>query len=117
MIGSGDNLFRPQDNISRVEVATATNRALGRIDSWEAKEAANVNNLHLAREFPDLSTVAWYFPAVLFATNDHFIPRVIGGAIDWETFDWTQFDWSIFDGAEIESTILPAHILRNLQSR
>ena len=82
MIGD-EGLFRPNAHITRVEVATATNRTLGRIDSIEALEAATVENIAYARQFPDVSDYAWYFPSVLGAANDRHLRRSVYDYIYW----------------------------------
>ena len=71
MIGDQNDNFRPRANILRAEVATATNRILGRVDSNAALAAANLQNPGYAREFPDVADTAWYFASVLAAANDH----------------------------------------------
>jgi len=71
MLGDTNNNFRPGANIIRAEVATATNRILGRVDSNAALAAANLQNPAYAREFPDVTSGAWYFASVLAAANDH----------------------------------------------
>ena len=75
MIGDPNRFFRPQENITRAEAATAMNRLLGRIDSRTAWYAANVENLGYARIFPDVDNTAWYFPSVIVATNDHYLTK------------------------------------------
>jgi len=71
MVGDQNNNFRPSANILRAEVATATNRILGRVDSNAALVAANLQNPSAARSFPDVANNAWYFASVLGAANDH----------------------------------------------
>ena len=85
MIGDA-GLFRPNAHITRAEVATATNRTLGRVDSPAALEAITVANLPDARHFPDVSESAWYFSSVLGAANDHRLTRGVNGYIDWIEF-------------------------------
>ena len=85
MIGD-EGLFRPTANITRAEVATTTNRTLGRIDSVEALRAITVANLPDARRFPDVSESTWYFPSVLGAANDHRLTRDANGTINWIEF-------------------------------
>jgi len=84
MMGDGGNNFRPSDNITRAEVATATNRILGRIDSQTALAAANLRNPADARSFPDVSGGAWYFASVLGAANDHRNRHDGAGTIVWK---------------------------------
>jgi hypothetical protein len=71
MLGDTNDNFRPGANIIRAEVATATNRILGRVDSNAALAAANLQNPYAVREFPDVAETAWYFASVLGAANDH----------------------------------------------
>ena len=71
MLGDANNNFRPSDPITRAEVATATNRILGRVDSQTALAEANLQNPGAVRSFPDVSPHAWYFASVLSAANDH----------------------------------------------
>ena len=85
MIGDA-GLFRPNAHITRVEVATATNRTLGRMDSLEVLGTINVASLPNARRFPDVSESAWYFPSVLGAANDHRLIRGMNGNINWIEF-------------------------------
>ena len=84
MKGDHEGNFRPTDNINRAEVAVAINRMLGRLDSWSALNAADVENLTLARTFSDVGFNAWYFPAVLGSANNHRLTRDSGGAINWK---------------------------------
>ena len=74
MVGNNGN-FRPTANIIRAETATTINRLLGRIDSRTAWNAADIENPQAARNFPDVATGAWYFPAVVAAANDHHLTR------------------------------------------
>jgi len=83
IIGDPSGNFRPRDNITRAETATAINRLLGRIDSQAAMQAASVENITLARRFPDVRETAWYYPSVVAATNDHYLTRDGTGAVDW----------------------------------
>ena len=85
MIGD-EGLFRPNAHITRAEVATATNRTLGRVDSMEVLGTINVASLPDARRFPDVSESAWYFPSVLGAANDHRLTRGANGYINWIEF-------------------------------
>lgn len=71
MIGDTNHNFRPAANINRAEVATATNRILGRVASNAELAAANLENPEDAREFPDVAYPAWYFASVVAAANDH----------------------------------------------
>jgi len=81
----GDPLgnFRPRDNISRAEVATAINRVLRRIDGWDAFDFAEFDNLYARRIFPDVRDSAWFFPSVVAASNDHWLLRCESGYIIW----------------------------------
>jgi surface protein len=81
MIGDETGAFRSQDNIRRVEVATAKNRTLGRVHSRDQYEAIEVYNLHNARLFSDVSSAQWYYPIVLATTNDHYLTRCEDGII------------------------------------
>ncbi|MCL2843439.1 MAG: Ig-like domain-containing protein [Oscillospiraceae bacterium] len=81
MAGDNNRNFRPLADITRAEVATAVNRMLGRIDNRIALNA--VVNIGAARPFPDVAAVAWYFPAVLAATNSHYLTRSPAGGVNW----------------------------------
>lgn len=81
MVGD-QGMFRPLDNISRAEVATAINRTLNRVDSWAAFEAIYLRNPYAARDFPDMTDTGWYVPSVIAATNDHRLGR--GGTPIWK---------------------------------
>jgi len=70
MVGDDHNNFRPTANIIRAEVATATNRVLGRLDNNIGLPLV-IQNLDDARDFPDVGRGAWYFGSVLVAANDH----------------------------------------------
>ena len=85
VIGDGRN-FNPLGYSIRAYVATITNRILGRVDSWEALEAAEVENKPYAFRFPDVSETAWYYPSILAAANDHRLTRDDDDAIDWKYF-------------------------------
>jgi len=84
VIGDGSGNFNPLAYSIRAYVATIANRILGRVDSWEALEAAEVENKPHAFQFPDVSETAWYFPSILAAANDHRLTRDDDGAIDWK---------------------------------
>ena len=84
IIGNSNGNFRPQDNITRGETATAINRLLGRIDSRMALNAVYVENIYHVRQFPDVAASAWYFASVMAAANDHYLTRDSAGAIDWK---------------------------------
>ena len=86
IVGDSDGNFRPQDNIIRAEAAVVMNRMLDRISTWAAFNIADVQNLSNAHVFQDVDPTAWYFPAVLAATNDHYLTRDNGGDIDWKAF-------------------------------
>ena len=86
MQGDDQGNFRPRANITRAEVATVMNRILGRLDSRDAYDAADVGRDN-ARTFPDIAANAnpmrWYFPSVLAAANDHYLTRDNDGNIAW----------------------------------
>ena len=86
MQGDAQGNFRPRANITRAEVATVINRILGRLDSRDAYDAADVERDN-ARVFPDVDADAnpmrWYFPSVLAAANDHYLTRDDDGNIAW----------------------------------
>jgi len=81
MVGDPNGNFRPQEYITRAETATAMNRLLGRIDSRAAMDALDIQNNSNMRHFPDVSTDAWYFPAIMAATNNHMLMRDKSGVI------------------------------------
>lgn len=78
--------FRPKDPITRAEVATSINRMFKRLDSFTTLNAVEIANPNDARRFHDLDEDAWYFPAVLAATNDHRLARNTYGIITWLQF-------------------------------
>lgn len=82
MIGDANRNFRPLADITRAEVATAVNRMLNRIDS--RNELATVVNMEAARPFPDVRYDAWFFHAVIAASNNHNLTRNEAGAINWK---------------------------------
>ncbi|MCL2827187.1 MAG: S-layer homology domain-containing protein [Oscillospiraceae bacterium] len=84
MRGDDGRNFNPQENLSRAEAATTINRILERIYDQPAFAAANVVNLERAILFSDVADTAWYFAAVVAATNDHYLTRIETGAIDWK---------------------------------
>ena len=84
MIGNTQGNFRPRENITRAETATAINRLLGRIDSRAAWDAAEIENPEAARNFSDVGSGAWYFPSVVAAANDHNLRRDAEGTITWK---------------------------------
>jgi len=83
MIGN-NNLFHPADHITRAETATAFNRLLDRIDSRAVWYAATIANPEAARDFPDVASDAWYFPAVAGAANDQRLSWGSDGNVDWK---------------------------------
>jgi len=85
VIGNGRN-FNPLGYSIRADVATIANRILGRIDSWDALNAAEVVNRQHAFRFPDVAATAWYYPSILAAANDHRLTRDDDDAIDWKYF-------------------------------
>ncbi|MCL2408929.1 MAG: S-layer homology domain-containing protein [Oscillospiraceae bacterium] len=84
MRGNDAQQFNPQANLTRAEAATTINRILERIYGHPAFAAADVVNLPYAILFPDVTDSAWYFPAVVAATNDHYLTRTDAGQIDWK---------------------------------
>jgi len=87
MVGNAAGYFNPRANITRAETATVFNRNLNRVDSLAAYEPADVTREH-ARNFPDVpatnaagTAMPWFFPAVLAATNDHYLSRNADGTI------------------------------------
>jgi len=84
VIGDGSGNFNPLGYSIRAYVATIANRILGRIDSWDALDAAEVVNRQHAFRFPDVAATAWYYPSILAAANDHRLTRDDDDAIDWK---------------------------------
>ena len=84
IIGDSSGNFRPQHNITRAETATAINRLLGRVDSRTALYAANVENMNVARQFPDVAARVWYFASIIGASNDYYLTRDYADAVDWK---------------------------------
>jgi len=83
IVGDLTGNFRPRENITRAEAATAINRLLLRLDSRTALYIAYVENMAVAREFNDIWPTAWYYASVLAAANDHYLARGSNGAIEW----------------------------------
>jgi len=84
MIGDQRGNFRPRENITRAETATAMNRLLGRIDSWSALREIDLRNPDAIRDFPDVGESGWYVPSVIAAANDHRLGRGGAGGAGWK---------------------------------
>ena len=84
MVGDARNHFSPGANVLRAEVATGINRILNRVDSQAALRATQVERLYNAIDFGDVASTAWYFAAVVGATNDHYLARYDNGTINWK---------------------------------
>ena len=86
IVGNQNGHFMPRGSITRAEAATAMNRLLGRVDSWEALNAAYVVNFEDIRLFPDVALEYWYFPSVAAAANYHYLYRDEDYDIVWIEF-------------------------------
>jgi len=84
MVGTPTGNFYPRANITRAEVATATNRILERVYSRAALVAANLQNPQEIRDFPDVFENDWFFASVVGAANDHRLLRCENGTINWK---------------------------------
>lgn len=67
--GREDNLFHPNDDITRAEVAKIVNGYLGRLQSVSAKEADQLDADLNA--FDDVNRCTWYYNNVVEATVQH----------------------------------------------
>jgi len=84
--GYEDGTFRPQQAITRAEFVTLVNNVLGR-------KVLKENILPEAKTFPDLSTNAWYYEAMMEAINGHYYERE--NPDDYEV--WTELYESHID--------------------
>ena len=84
MQGDQHGFFQPQRDITRAETATVINRNLGRIDSHAAWEGVDLEGIPNVRFFPDVNPIPWYWPAVIGATNNHYLDRCDEGVINWK---------------------------------
>ena len=89
--GSGDGAFRPDDPITRAEVATLLNRVLSR----QVESAADMQTDMIT--WPDNLSGKWYYYAMQEATNSHFFDRKSDGISE----TWTQLrtapDWAALE--------------------
>ena len=66
--GYEDGTFRPENFVTRAEAISIINRMLVR---YVDAETLNVT----VKEWPDNSSDAWYYDAVVEATNEHLFER------------------------------------------
>ena len=88
--GYEDGSFRPDQNITRAEVATIVNRMLNRFLHQEGahKDATN---------WPDNPNDAWYHLAITEATNGHNYAREDGSVYEtWSDME-KQIDWKTLE--------------------
>lgn len=85
--GSGDKTFRPDDYITRAEVATLVNAMLGRTPDKD-------HMLDTMKQWPDNPESAWYYAAIQEATNSHLYTREEGAASESWTELQTNPDWA-----------------------
>ena len=86
--GYADGTFRPDNYITRAEVMTIVNRML--------KRSVSSENIHAdAIRWTDNPQEAWYYEAVIEATNSHKFDRLSGSLVEEK---WTELlenrDWS-----------------------
>ncbi len=77
--GYEDGTFKPEQAITRAEFMTLVNNVLGR-------KVLEENILPEAKQFPDLSSDAWYYEAAQEAINSHYYERE--NPTDYEV--WTE---------------------------
>jgi len=89
--GYGDGTFRPDNLITRAEVATLLNNVLNR--HVEAEE----DMLDDMVTWPDNTSDKWYYLAVQEATNSHYFERITGGIFE----TWTEIrnvpNWALLE--------------------
>ena len=85
-----DNLFRPDDKITRAEVVTVMNRILGR-DSLNASAFGNED----VNKYSDLSADKWYYIPMVEATTAHDYEYVDGMEV-WKSTD-ASIDWTVYE--------------------
>jgi len=79
-ITGSDGLFRPNDSITRAEVAAIMNRVLGRVPD---QFFINSDKTSL-KTFPDLSKTEWYYYDMIDATNGHAFDLSKSNLESWE---------------------------------
>jgi len=84
VLGNDQGNFNPQGRMTRAEAATLMSRFLSRVDRWELLNAIDIEHFSEAHLFPDVYENAWYFPAVLAVSNDHYLLRTDEGVIVWK---------------------------------
>lgn len=102
--GYDDRSYRPDNDITRAEAITLINRVLYRLVENEGLMATDVY-----LDFADLSKDAWYYAAMVEATNSHEYTREklgtleqhirVTAAPDWNSDQWTT---EITDATETE---------------
>ena len=91
--GYPDGTFRPQNNITRAEVATLVNRVLQRVPGKTEDLLADMVT------WPDnLDTTKWYYLAIQEASNTHDYEKYTGDDKTTEYEKWTKLkenpDWT-----------------------
>jgi uncharacterized repeat protein (TIGR02543 family) len=91
--GYPDGTFRPQNNITRAEVATLVNRVLQRVPGKTEDLLADMV------KWPDnLDTTKWYYLAIQEASNTHDYEKYTGDDKTTEYEKWTKLrenpDWT-----------------------
>ena len=86
--GYPDNTFRPENNITRAEVTSVTNRVLNRFADVEWIKANDAKVLH----FSDVAVNDWFFEPVMEATMGHDFTRDKDG----KTEHWTGLNGKTF---------------------
>lgn len=86
--GYPDNTFRPENNITRAEVTSVTNRVLNRFADVEWIKANDAKVLH----FSDVAVNDWFFEPVMEATMGHDFTRDKDG----KTEHWTGLNGKSF---------------------
>ena len=91
--GFADGTFRPDDYITRAQACTIINRTLGRVPN------ADHMNIRPLVTWPDCDEDAWYYAAMMEATNSHDYQWItVEGQ---KTEKWTeklpQWDWAVLE--------------------
>ena len=94
MRGDGDGAFRPNDHMTRAEVAAGVNRMLNRLLENEAGMEGATGEII---RWPDNGNVtAWYFLYIQEATNSTEFSRTEAGFVVWEVM-LPELDWTVLE--------------------
>lgn len=79
--GYQDGTFRPDNAVSRAEMVTMTNRAVGR----KPDKQAIFTNMYRVNHFSDVPTSYWAFYDIMEAANSHYAYSYNGGMEQWSS--------------------------------